>query len=92
MARLVIHGLVLACGIIAAVGIWRSAFEQQVLSKREAVVGAPASIVCAALIIYMGAARNPRVLPLILVLFAVIAYIVAKALRTTYVREKGRRG
>jgi arginine exporter protein ArgO len=92
MVRLIIDGVTLAFGILAAMGIWRAAFVEQALSKHEAVIGAPASILCAGLMIYMGAARNFSVLPLILILYVLVVYLVAKGLRATYLREKDRRG
>jgi len=89
---LVIHAFGLGCGILAAVGIWRAAFDQHLLSKREALIGAPAGILCGGLTIYMGAGKNPGVLPLVLVLWALVVYMAAKAIRQTYLREKARRG
>ena len=85
------HIFVLAFGVFAAVMIWRSYLEQS-LSKREAIIAATAIILCAALSVYMGAAKNITVLPLILILWAIVVYFAAKALRSTYLREQARRG
>ena len=92
MVNLLIDVAALAFGIFMAVSIWRSAFVRQNLSRREAIIGAPASILCALLTIYMGLAKNPSVLPIVLILWVLAMYIVLKGLRAAYNREKERHG
>ena len=92
MIKAIVHVIVLGFAILFAIAIWRSAFNEHVLSKREAVVGSVASIVSAGLAILMGVAKSVSLLPLVLILWLLVVFIAAKALRATYVRERMRRG